>query len=119
MASSASASVVAATPSGSMPANAPASTPSFSALCTHTPASSRSGRRAIARIARRPTPPVDHPTTRYVIVPPGSVRRSGAGLGREAQAHVGDGRALDLVGADAQRRVETLHHLVGEPLGEW
>ena len=43
-----------------------------------------------------PTPPVDHPTTRYVMVPPQSVLR---GLGRKAQAHVGDRRPLDLVGA--------------------
>ena len=95
-----------------MPASVPASTPSFSALCTHTPTSSRSGRRAIARIASRPTPPVDHPTTRYVMSP----SSSGPGLGRKAQAHVGDRRPLDLVGPDAQRRVEPFHHLVGEPL---
>ena len=41
-----------------------------------------------------PTPPVDHPTTRYPMRSP-----SAPGLGRKPEAHVGDRRALDLVGA--------------------
>src|ERR1700756_3838751 len=47
-----------------MPANSPASLPTFSGEYTHTPTSSRSGRRLIASIAIFPTPPVDHTTTR-------------------------------------------------------
>jgi hypothetical protein len=49
--SSASASRVARTPSGPMPASSPASLPSFAAEWTQTPASSRFGRSAIVRIA--------------------------------------------------------------------
>ena len=55
------------------------------------PAGDRRGSPAV------PTPPVDHPTTRYVIGAPFSSQVRG--LGREAQADVGDRRALDLVGA--------------------
>ena len=62
---SSSASPVAATPSGAMPASSPASRPTFSGVCTQTPTNSRSGRSAIARMAFAPTPPVDHTTTRW------------------------------------------------------
>ena len=116
-ASSASASRVAATPTGSMPASVPASTPSFS-LAVHPharPAPGRGGGRS-ARIANLPTPPVDQPTTRYVIGSPQS--SCSAGSGGRPRPTVGDRRPLDLVGADAQRGMEPLHRLVGEPLGQ-
>src|SRR5262245_41979741 len=61
---SASASWVVARPIGSPLARAPASLPTFSGVWTHTPTSSRSGRRWIARIAIEPIPPVDQTATR-------------------------------------------------------
>src|SRR5882762_3508503 len=68
---SASASLVAATPMGSPPANSPASLPTFSSECTQTPTRSRSGLRRIASTATDPTPPVDQTTVRS-----GAVTRS-------------------------------------------
>src|SRR3954453_5576748 len=65
--SSASTSLVAATPSGPIPASSPASTPTLASLCTHTPTRSSSGCAAIASIAARPTPPVAHWITEIVM----------------------------------------------------
>src|SRR5882757_6006484 len=65
---SASASLVAATPIGSPPANSPASLPTFASECTHTPTRSRSGLRRIASTAMDPTPPVDQTTVRSGVV---------------------------------------------------
>src|SRR5882757_10250230 len=61
---SASASLVADTPMGSPLANSPASLPTFSSECTHTPTRSRLGRLVMVRIAIDPIPPVAHTTTR-------------------------------------------------------
>ena len=69
-ANSASASVVAATPSvRPNPASSPASLPSFDGFDTQTPTSSRSGRASMPAIACLPTLPVLHCTTRSVTVP--------------------------------------------------
>src|SRR3954452_7387606 len=71
--SSASTSLVAATPSGPLPASSPASTPTLASLCTHPPTRSSSGCAAIASIAARPTPPVAHWITEIVM--PGNLGR--------------------------------------------
>src|SRR5689334_17176420 len=95
----ASTSLVAASPIGSIPASAPASRPSLSALCTHTPTSSRSGRRWMARMAMVPMPPVDHTATRTGRVGmralPGSGTSGRAG-GLPARWSLGVGKMSDV-----------------------
>src|SRR5829696_1639983 len=109
-ASSASASLVATTPrSRSSPASLPASTPTLSGFDTHTPTSSRSGRASMPAIACRPTLPVLHCTTRYVIVSPpdsGFVREIGCWSDR---SRVQSG----LLSKAAARLAHRVHHLVG------
>src|SRR5579863_1796603 len=85
----ASTSSVAATPRlRPRPARSPASRPTLSGFDTHTPTSSRSGRASMPARAWRPTLPVPHNTTRYVMA------RSSA---RSAQVDLGAlGASVDL-----------------------
>ena len=57
-------SLLASTPTGSLPAISPASRPALAGDVTYTPASSRSGWSRMALIEWRPTLPVAHWTTR-------------------------------------------------------
>ena len=66
-ASSGSTSSVQATPTGSRPISSPASTPTFSADETTTPASSRSGRAMTMWRPSRPTLPVPQTMMRVAI----------------------------------------------------
>ena len=80
------ASLVATTPIGPMPASSPASRPTFSGVWTHTPTSSRSGRRATARMAFEPTPPVDQTATRMDVIVHPRLLVVGSGEGERSAA---------------------------------
>ena len=64
-ATSASASSVAAIPTGSIPLSSPASRPTLSGLATPTPTSSKAGWRTTSGMTIRPTKPVPQTTTRF------------------------------------------------------
>src|SRR6266511_2124011 len=83
-ASISSGSDVAVTPIGGRPASSPASLPALSGLWTRTPASSRSGCWTMPWSASRPTFPVLHCTTRYVMPASHSRHRSPGKRGRPA-----------------------------------
>src|SRR3954452_24239833 len=85
-----------------MPASSPASRPTFSSLCTHTPTSSSSGCATIPRIASWPTIPVAHWMTRYVMVPP--FRHSERTVGSRATIEPEPAEASATQRAPARRR---------------
>ena len=81
--------------------------PTLSGECTHTPTSSRSGRRRMASMAIDPTPPVDHTTTRMdlpSVSPCSSVDHLGLLMGRRRCLQVSPGHlGVDVAAQRVQR----------------